>query len=105
MAKEISKCKMGIVVVENEIDSCPRVIPELLSCGLPIVVLNDVRFWKEKYITSKTGKSTNKISFWTTVQQVLDNYKLYNPRKYYEENLSLNIAAKYLRKKIDEVSF
>jgi hypothetical protein len=38
MPKHIAKCKMGIVAVGAEIDSCPRVIPELLACGLPIVV-------------------------------------------------------------------
>jgi len=43
---------MGIVAVDSEIDSCPRVIPELLACGLPIVVLDKARFWKDKYINS-----------------------------------------------------
>ena len=98
MPDHICKCKMGIVAVDNQYDSCPRVIPEMLACGLPIVVLDQVRFWKEKYIVpGVTGELTTKEKFWETVKYVLDNINKYEPRKYYEENLSTKIAAKYLR--------
>ena len=106
ISKHISKCKVGIVAVRAEIDSCPRVIPEMLACGLPIVVLDSVRFWKEKYIVSGvTGELANEDNFWTVVKHVLDNVDKYNSRKYYEENLSLEVAAKFLRSKINEISF
>jgi len=112
MSKNISKCKVGIVAVSSNIDSCPRVIPELLACGLPIIVLEGVRFWSSKYIKSvvdsssqfATGEFANKENFWDVVKHVLNNVDKYNPRKYYEENLSLDHAAKFLRGKIDEVS-
>jgi hypothetical protein len=52
MAKNISLCKVGIVAANSEIDSCPRVIPEMLACGLPIVVRKGTRFWVDKYIKS-----------------------------------------------------
>lgn len=112
MPKHIAKCKMGIVAVGAAIDSCPRVIAEMLACGLPIVVLDTVRFWKDKYINSvtdskspwATGELATRDNFWTVVEYVLNNLDKYNPRKYYEENLSLEIAAKFLRDKIDEVS-
>jgi len=111
IAKHYAKCKMGIVAVSSEIDSCPRVIPEMLACGLPIVVLDGVRFWTEKYIESvvssrsefSTGEVVNKQDFWTYVRFVLNNLNLYKPRKYYEKNLSLTVAAEFLRGKIDEV--
>ena len=105
MVRHISKCKVGIVTVSGEIDSCPRVIPELLACGLPIIVLDDVRFWKEKYVVSGvTGEFATRKNFWDVVKHVLNNIDKYNPRKYYEENLSIIHAAEYLRRKIDEVS-
>ena len=112
MAKNIAKCKIGIVAVSSEIDSCPRVIPEMLACGLPIVVLDGVRFWKDKYIESaassrsqfSTGEMATKQKFWAIVKFVLNNLHLYNPRKYYEDNLSLVKAAKFIRGKINEVS-
>lgn len=112
MAKHISKCRVGIVAVKSTIDSCPRVIPEMLACGIPIVVLDDVRFWKEKYIKSilsssskyTTGELVPKSNFWDMVRFILANIDDYNPRKYYEENLSLDHAARFIREKINEVS-
>ena len=109
MPKHIAKCKMGIIAVDSEIDSCPRVIAEMLACGLPIVVLDTVRFWRDKYINSlvnpksrwATGELVTKDNFWTAVQYVLDNLNKYNPREYYKENLSLEIAAKFLKEKIN----
>jgi hypothetical protein len=104
MAKNIAKCRVGIVAVESHIDSCPRVIPEMLACGLPIVVLEDVKFWRDKYIVSGvTGELATKDNFWNVVKYVLNNLDKYNPRKYYEENLSVKHAAIYLREKIDIV--
>lgn len=111
MAENIAKCRVGIVVVQSQVDSCPRVIPEMLACGIPIVVLEDIRFWKGKYMVSAanpnideaTGELANRENFWDTVRAVL-KHDYYNPRKYYEENLSLNHAAEFLRRRIDEIS-
>jgi hypothetical protein len=112
MSEHIQKCKIGIIVSTGgtglfglSYDSCPRIIPELLACGLPIVVLDELEFWAEKYITPLTGKLANRGNYWETVKFVLDNLDSYNPRKYYEDNLSLAIAAKFLRRKIDETRF
>ena len=109
IAQHYAKCKMGIVAVDSEIDSCPRVIPELIACGLPIVVLDNVRFWKDKYINSvvssispwATGELANKDNFWDIVNLVLSNIDNYNPRRYYEENLSLKKASEFIRRKIE----
>jgi hypothetical protein len=105
MAENIAKCRVGIVAVQSQIDSCPRVIPEMLACGIPIVVLENIRFWKEKYIVSGvTGELATGENFWDVVKHVLNNVDRYNSRKYYEENLSLDHAAKFLRRKINEIS-
>ncbi len=104
MAKHISRCEVGIVAVSSAVDSCPRVIPELLACDIPIVVLNDIRFWQSKYIVSGvTGELAVKDNFWDKVRHVLDNLDTYTPRQYYKENLSLEHAGKFIRGKIDEV--
>ncbi len=73
IAKEYSKCKCGIVCSNASVDSCPRVIPEMLACNLPIVVLDSVRFWEDKYINEKTGIIASKENFWSAVEYVLDN--------------------------------
>lgn len=112
MAKNIAKCKIGIVAAESEIDSCPRVIPELLACDLPIVVLEGVRFWKDKYIKNvldssamnPTGEIATKNNFWDMVRFMLKYKYYYEPGLYYRKNLSLQIAAEFIREKIREVS-
>jgi len=96
MRNHICKCKMGIVAT-GAVDSCPRIIPELLSCGLPIVVLDSVHFWKEKYITKGTGAVANTTNFWPTVRGVLSNYNKYHAREYYVNTLSLGYAAMFIR--------
>jgi len=62
-------CKVGIVTVEHEPDSCPRVIPEMLACGLPVIALDRVRFWQEIYLPDGKGVGavSNTQDFWHTV--------------------------------------
>jgi len=110
MAAHIARCKVGIVAVESEIDSCPRVIPEMLACGIPIVVLDTVRFWKDKYIESvyssrcpyATGELATPENFWSKVESVLRNLHLYNPAKYYNLYLTLDKAAQFIMDKAKE---
>jgi hypothetical protein len=119
LPKHIQKCKIGIVVSTKgtglfglSYDSCPRIIPELLACGLPIVVLDEVEFWSDKYIKSVVGSSTQcatgeivgRKNFWEMVRYVLSNMDKYNPREYYKKNLTIAHAASYLRERINEVS-
>ncbi len=99
---EYQKCKMGIVCCKGEFDSCPRVIPEMLASGLPLVVFDETRFWKEKYITNETGVISSKDKFWETVKNVLYNLDKFDSRTYYEKNLSMGIAAKHIRGIVDE---
>lgn len=107
---QYQKCKVGIVASTKgqglyglSWDSCPRVIPEMLACDIPIVVLDELEFWAEKYITPMTGRLANRKNYWKVVQDVLDNVDKYNPREYYEDNLTTDHAAELLRKRIKEV--
>ena len=73
----ISKCKVGICCSTNY-DSCPRVIPEYLACGLPVVVTENINFWAEKYITNQTGCLVNEDDILKGVETILHNYNYYN---------------------------
>lgn len=101
MPTEYQRCKMGIVCCDGGIDSCPRVIPEMLACGLPIVVLEETRFWKEKYIKPSTGIISNKELFWDNVRYVLNNLGKFTPREYYKDNLSMKCASKHIKDMIE----
>ncbi len=108
LPRYISKCKVGIVTSTMNsgggLDSCPRVLPEMLACDLPLVVLDETLFWKEKYITPQTGVIANRSNFWEKVDYVLKNIDKFSPRDYYVNNLSLDKAAKFLKALlVDEV--
>ncbi len=107
----ISRCKVGIVTSNTNRDSCPRVLPEMLACNIPIVVLKGTHFWEEKYINDSwkiglpTGLISDKQNFWKSVESVLNNLSTYKPREYYEKFLSLETSANFLRKLINRELF
>jgi len=88
-----AQAKVALVCCKN-IDSCPRVIPEALACNCPLLVLDSVRFWKEKYITPYTGVISPSDRYWNELRVMIR--KQWNPRAYYLKNLSLQPAARYL---------
>ena len=99
MPAEINKCRIGIVPY-GSIDSCPRVIPEMLACGLPLIILDTVNFWREKYIYVDSDKDW----FWAQVKTQLRQYDSIHSKsifKYYKENLSIPIAANHIKELIN----
>ena len=107
MPKWISKCKIGIVPYFNKIDSCPRVISEMIACGLPIVVSNELVYWGEKYKLTKSDKT----GFWSMVkdcngdiydsESILDGTWTTFISNYYNKNLSIPVAANHIRNLIE----
>lgn len=100
LAPKISQCRVG-VNCSTDRDSCPRVIPEYLSCGLPVVVTDNVNFWQERYINEHTGRLCGKKELANTVKDLLndmpDPAKL---RAYWQEHLSMDRAASDLAEHI-----
>ena len=101
LPEQISKCRVGVCCSSNY-DSCPRVIPEYLACGLPVVATDNMNFWHDKYITDESGMLIDKHGILLAVQDALK--KDYNTRKFYEENISMDIAVEYLKKLIEKIS-
>ena len=73
MPKELGKCKIGIVPYSSY-DSAPRVIPEMLACGLPIVALNTTRAHYFGYCCEAHITVAPKLAFWDVVRQSLDRW-------------------------------
>jgi hypothetical protein len=100
MSDNLQRAKVGIVCCNSNVDSCPRVIPEMIACNIPIICFEDIRFWREKYITPQTGVLANKDNFWLKVDYVLNNLDKFTPKNYYDDNLTLTHAARYINDKI-----
>lgn len=90
------------VVTCKTIDSCPRVIPEALACGCPLLVLDRVNFWQDKYINNQTGKLCSTKQFSAEISNMLTTYDRYNPYEYYKNNLSMNKAVDQIRSLMNE---
>lgn len=91
-----AKSKIAICWCEN-VDSCPRVIPEAIACGCPILISKKVNIWVDKYINSMTGKLCDAGSFRETVIDMLENYRSFHPYQYYQSNLSIQKASLFLK--------
>lgn len=96
-----SKSKVAVVCCTN-IDSCPRIIPEALACGCPLLILDTVNLWHDKYINKATGKVVPAASFFAELRQMVDTYSSFAPYNYYKEHLSLEKAAEHIKKIIQE---
>ncbi len=97
-----AQAKIGVVVTQGK-DSCPRVIPEALACGCPLLVHSSTKLWWEKYVTSETGMSCSKATFHDQFPKMLDAWESFDPRGYYERHLSLKVAAEHIRRLIGDV--
>ena len=101
----ISKCRVGVCASGSDIDSCPRVIPEYLACGLP-VVSTDVKFWKLKYLQTQTGFITDDRALRSSIELAVNQQKagFYDKvREYYDENLSMGVAANRLKEQVESL--
>jgi len=94
MPEQINRCSYGIVPYWSGVDSCPRVIPEMLACGLPIVVGNKVNFWRERYLSITSSKE----DFWKTVQMFINKQvTMKSVDTYYNDNLSIKKSVDHLK--------
>lgn len=97
-----SKSKVAIVCCTN-VDSCPRVISEALACNCPLLILDTVNLWHDKYINEQTGRISSAANFITEIKNMVGSYTEFSPYNYYREHLSLEKAAEHIKKIIGEM--
>lgn len=96
VANYLRKCKY-IFVGDHWRAGCPRVIPECMSVGVPIIILNDIpvtdRYIPDFFAVKATKNNLREKIEWSLTSTLHDpdnNLKIHN---YYEENFSLKICA------------
>lgn len=105
LPEQISKCWVGVCASGSDIDSCPRVIPEYLACGLPVVT-TDVKFWKTKYLQPETGYVVPDAGLKGGIVLALARAKAGGHdrvRKYYDLNIGMEVAAKRLADQVRDL--
>ena len=91
MPKAMSKCRVGICPYTAD-DSCPRVVPEFMACGLPVVALKDVSINKQLYLMHTAKKE----GFWEAAAAAM-HQDLSHVLVHYAQFLNLPAAAEVMR--------
>jgi len=60
-----NKCRVGVIPYTGY-DSAPRVIPEMIACGLPVLVSDEVN--------TNQGQRIPKENLWDNIKSILKNY-------------------------------
>lgn len=102
LPKLISQCKVGVVCSTNY-DSCPRVIPEYLACGLPVVATNNINFDHAKYINKTTGVLVKEKNILSGVEKLLKSDKSHDVVRYYRKELDMHNASTKLSEQLKEL--
>jgi hypothetical protein len=84
MAKAGVCCSIG--------DSSPRIIPEMLSMGIPVVIRGNegLHIWEDVVMDKSCIISNSDKDFLVGLDLLIKNYKSFNPRKFYKENFRLD---------------
>jgi len=90
MPEWYNKCKVGIVCT-SDYDSHPRVISEMLACGLPVVALDRVRF-RDNHWAIKRPKDR----FWSTVRDACGYNLTKKAYDYYQKHYTVKIQVRKL---------
>ena len=94
MPEQYSQCRIGIVPYTNY-DSAPRVIPEMIACGLPVVAMDSVHYWADGYGIEPVGKD----GFWERVRHELRMLDFARPpRAAFENTIAVEVAADAIRR-------
>ena len=67
----------------------------LLHC--PVLILDSVNLWHEKYITPQTGRVVSSGDFFITLRKMINTYTEFDPYDYYKKYLSLEKSAEHIK--------
>jgi len=101
LPSKISQCKVGICCSTNY-DSCPRVIPEYLACGLPVIATKNMNFWHERYIMPQSGRLVSFKEIPKAIGEVI-NYPYHSVRFFYENSIGMDTAVYHLNNLIERI--
>ena len=102
--KLMNQCHVGVMLYGKD-DANPRVLAEMLCCGLPVIALKSTRFWVAKYfspIFSFLGDIVGKEIFWSIVVKFIKQKCPSAVSEASGETLSVENAVRRLKTIIEE---
>ena len=100
VGSRMAKCRVGLVL-SGEMDGSPRVIQEMLACGLPVLV-SDRTTSNHFYVNAFTGNRVADRYLPSVLEELLIVRNRYDTRKYFDNNLTLNDSVSHFVKEIYE---
>jgi len=98
-------CSAKIGVCCSSEDSSPRIIPEMLAMGLPIVVRKSTNlFVWDDYFYDPCSKLAEENVFVDMVIDQVKNYDRFQPEKFYQKNFSIDISSKILSVMVKKIA-
>lgn len=104
LAGEIKQCRIGVAPYQESY-SAPTQMMEMIACGLPVVVMDGVRFnFKKCFLDPSIGAVVPSSNFWSTVcNRIGSAHKLTSRiETFYNNTLSLDRASAFIRNLIHE---
>ena len=101
------QARVGVVCDDGKCDSGPRVLPEYLAMGIPVIVRECVRAHLPGYVTSETGIVVidDPPDFGNALRTLIELGKLgkLNPREVYWKKYRMNHAADRLVRLVESL--
>ena len=96
MPEQYARCRVGIVPYSNY-DSAPRVIPEMIACGLPVVVADSVHCWPARYGVEPVELA----NFWQKVRETLKSLDFFKPPVSFSDgSITVEAAAESIKRMV-----
>jgi len=85
-------CRAYVGVCCSTGDSCPRVIPEYMAMGLPVVIRDNpgLHMWDDFLGYESCCMMRDKHGFLRAIDLLIESHKFADSRKFYDNNLSLD---------------
>jgi glycosyltransferase involved in cell wall biosynthesis len=97
-------CQAKIGVCCSEGDSSPRIIPEMLAMGLPVIVRRVHNFfYHERLFGTSSLVGADEESFVDILNTWVTEYTKFDAREFYKTHLSLDISTSLLADAIREI--
>lgn len=91
---QVNRSRIGVIAAKR--DAAPRIILEYMASGVPLLVNAELRAGT-RYAGAEAGLLRSPEEFHLGIEEILDNYDRFSPRRYFLEHFSREqVISKFL---------